>query len=383
MKIAYVINSVEGGGAALPVPAIAQVMRDNGAEVEVFALTRRDGRALEAMTAAGLPAHVRPGGERDHAAALAWLAARLWAAKPDLLWTSLTRATLLGQTVGAWLRKPVVSWQHAAFLKPANRVLLSAARRRSALWVADSHCVADFAHERIGAPRDRIAIWPLFGADPHAPRARPWRPGEPIRIGSLGRLHPVKGHDVLLDALAVMHAQGFRPPAPLELTIAGEGDERPRLAAQASVNGVGFLRLPGFVDRPRGFLAGLHLYVHPSRSEGLCIAAHEAMQAGLPTIVSGVGELPYSVEDGLTGLVVPPGDPTRLAEALVALLSAPAGLAPMGAAARARVLSRFSATAFAERGAAVMARIAQRRGAAADPRPRPATTAPPASRQTA
>jgi len=53
------------------------------------------------------------------------------------------------------------------------------------------------------------------------------------------------------------------------------------------------LVLAGFVERPRDFLAGLHLYLQPSRSEGLCIAAHEAMQAGLASIVSAVGEMPY------------------------------------------------------------------------------------------
>ncbi|MEO6367689.1 MAG: glycosyltransferase, partial [Steroidobacteraceae bacterium] len=66
MRIAYVINSVEGGGAASPVPDVTSVMRQLGAEVRVFALTRRDGRALPPMVAAGLDPLVRDGGEHDH-----------------------------------------------------------------------------------------------------------------------------------------------------------------------------------------------------------------------------------------------------------------------------------------------------------------------------
>jgi glycosyltransferase involved in cell wall biosynthesis len=104
-------------------------------------------------------------------------------------------------------------------------------------------------------------------------------------------------------------------------------------------------------------LAGLHLYVQPSRSEGLCIAAHEAMQAGLPTVVSAVGELPHSVLDRQTGMVVPPGDVEALAEALAWLLSRPEQLAAMGAASRKRVLQRFGADAFEAAGAAVLARV--------------------------
>lgn len=357
MRIAYVINSVEGGGAALPVPAVARVLRDHGASVEVFALTRRDGRAIEAMTQAGLTVHVRPGGETDHAAALIWLDRALAGWKPDLIWTSLTRATLLGQLIGRRRRLPVVSWQHAAFLKPMNRLLLRAQRDHAALWIADSHSVAELTRERLGVTTDRLAVWPLFAADAGAPRAAPWRRGEPIRLGSLGRLHPVKGYDVLIEALGLLRAQGFRPDAPLQVEIRGEGAERAALESAIARHALDDVVLAGFTERPRAFLAGLNLYVQPSRSEGLCIAAHEAMQAGLPTVVSAVGEMPFSVASGETGAVVPPGDAEALARALRGLLSHPERLAAAGEAARTRVLDRFGAEAFARAGAAVMARL--------------------------
>jgi len=367
MRVAYVINSVEGGGAALPAPAVIRVMRAHGAQVEVFALTRRDGRALAAMHDAGLTVQVREGGEKDHLAALAWLHRVLRAWAPDLVWTSLTRATLLGQVAGARLGVPVVSWQHAAFLKPANRLLLRARQRRSQLWIADSQCVAALTTQRLAVPPERLAVWPLFAADPAAPPAAPWRPGEPLRIGSLGRLHPVKGYDVLIAALARLRAQGFGAVTPFEVTIAGEGAARGALEAQAAAAGLDNLRLHGFSAAPREFLAGLHLYAQPSRSEGLCLAVHEAMQAGLPCVASSVGEMPYSIVDGDTGLSVPPDDPDALAQALGWLLSHPERLARMGASARARVLERFGAEAFARAGADVMARLpgADGRGGAA------------------
>lgn len=358
MRIAYVINSVEGGGAALPAPAVTQVLRDEGAHVELFALTRRDGRALPPMHASGLATHVRPGGEKDHLAALGWLTRALKGWKPDLIWTSLSRATLLGQIVGGRLGIPVVSWQHAAYLKPANRMLLRARQRASALWVADSYSVRELTAERLAVPDERLMLWPIFAADPAAPRAPRWRRGEPVRIGSLGRLHPVKGYDVLIAALARLTADGFSPDQPFEVSIAGEGGERARLEAEIAAAGLGrAVRLAGFCEAPRDFLRELHLYVQPSRSEGLCVAAHEAMQAGLPTIVSAVGELPLSVVDGETGLVARPGDAEALAQALAWTLRNPERLAPMGAAARERVLSRFSQAEFRQAGARILRRL--------------------------
>lgn len=357
MRIAYIINSTEGGGAAFPVPAVAQVLKAHGASVEIFALTRRDGRAIAAMEAEGLKVHVRGGREKDHIGAHGWLGREMRAFRPDLLWTSLTRATLLGQLVGRRLGVPVVSWQHAAFLKPANRLLLRATQRSSCLWVADSHSVADLTAERLNVPPERLAVWPLFSARQAAPQARPWRPGEPLKIGTLGRLHPVKGHDVLIAALARLRSTTLHPLTSFEVRIAGDGAERERLQAAISAAELTNVRLTGFESDPQRFLADLHLYVQPSRSEGLCISVHEAMQAGLPSIVSAVGELPYSIHDGETGLVVPPGDPEALCQALCWALTHPEHLAPMGLAARARVMDRFGAAAFARAGAEVMARL--------------------------
>lgn len=357
MRIHYVINSMEGGGAALPVPAVARVLIDQGAKVEILALTRRDGRAEPPMTRQGLKVRIRDGGESDHAAALAWLDGIVGAERPDLLWTSLTRATLLGQIVGLRRRVPVVSWQHNAFLKPANRLLLRATQGLSGLWVGDSHSVTALTASRLKVKSDRLTTWPLFAADPSAPRAKPWRSGEAVRLGTLGRLHSAKGYDVLIAALARLSAAGFTPPAPFEVQIAGEGAQREPLQAMIKAAGLTNVALTGFCETPREFLAGQHLYLQPSRREGLCIAVHEAMQAGLPALVTAVGEMPYSVVDGLTGRVVPPGDPEGLAQGLRRLLSAPDRLETMGEVSRARVLERFGQARFVSAGAAIYARL--------------------------
>ncbi|GAN53769.1 glycosyltransferase family 4 protein [Tanticharoenia sakaeratensis] len=355
MRIAYIINSVEGGGAALPVPDVTRLMRRLGHEVRVFALTRRDGRAIVPMVASGLGVDVREGGVRDHVSALRWLLRELRDWQPTLLWTSLSRATLLGQIAGQRLHLPVVSWQHSARLKPANAFLLRARRHRSLLWIADSSSVAAQTIKTLRIPADDLVIWPIFRADPATPVARPWQPGEPVRIGTLGRLHPVKGFDALIEAAALLRETSALPP--LSFSIAGEGAERGRLEALAQARGVD-VTFTGYCANPLDYLRTLHLYAQPSHWEGLCLAAHEAMLCGLPVVASNAGEIPYTVEPGKTGLIVPPKNPRALAGALHTLLSQPQNLAEMGARARTRVLARFGAEAFDRTGSRIIDRVA-------------------------
>jgi glycosyltransferase involved in cell wall biosynthesis len=358
LRIAYVINSAEGGGAAFPVPAIAQVLRDGGAVVRVFALTARDGRALPAMTAAGLEPAVRDGGLRDHWAAVRWLADELREWGATHVWTSLSRATILGLLIGPRLGLPVICWQHNAYLNSWNRRLMRLLQSRAALWVGDSASVTALTRARLKVSDDRLMTWPIFAADPMQPVATAWRIGEPLRLASLGRLHPNKGYDVLIAALIRLTQNGFVPPCPIHVTIAGEGAERGRLEELARGCRLAKIALPGFVDRPKDFLAEQHLYLQPSRSEGFCIAAHEAMVAGLPVLASTIGELPYSVEDGVTGCLTPPGDVEALAARLAKLLSNPADLHRMGEAAKLKIGARYSRDGFRQAGAAIMKKIA-------------------------
>jgi len=353
MKIAYVINSVEGGGAALPVPAITQVMRENGHEVIVLALTRRDGRAIKPMLQAGLTVHVREGGRKDHLAALLWLNREIGEQKPDLIWTSLTRATLLGQLVGLRRRLPVVSWQHSARLKPANARLLRLMRGLSRLWIADSTCVELETERKLGLPPSKLTCWPIFRASHDFPIAVPWSEDGPIRIGSLGRLHPVKGYDVLCAAARLLRKIEGLPE--FEVHIAGEGEERDRLAELIARDRLPVI-LDGYNADPKEFLSSLQIYVQPSQWEGLCLAAHEALLCGVPVIASEAGELPHTITESC-GRIVPPNDPDSLALAMAELLRAPARLSAMGATGRERVLSRFDAASFDRRGREILARL--------------------------
>jgi glycosyltransferase involved in cell wall biosynthesis len=358
MKIAYLINGLDGGGAALPVADVAAVMRSRGHTVEVIAFMPKDGKACARLDQAAIPYHIIGDGPGDYLGPAQRLFRLLRQKRSDLLWTSLTRATLYGQFAGALLGIPVVSWQHNAFLKPANIRLLRATRRLTLRWVADSETVAAFARDTLVLPPKRIDIWPLFQADPDRPVARPWQGSEPFRVGSLGRLHRNKGYDVLIAAAALVRARDPALAARLRLEVAGEGPERAALEAAAAASGVS-IDFVGFRADAASFLAGLHAYVQPSRHEGLCIAAHEAMQAGLPVIATPVGEMPLSLVESETGLLCPVGDAPALADAIMTLARDPARASAMGAASRQRIIERFSADRFRKSGNAVLQAVEQ------------------------
>lgn len=171
---------------------------------------------------------------------------------------------------------------------------------------------------------------------------RPFR----LRVGTIARLTPQKGLDILIEAAAKVVAE--EPQA--RFVIGGEGRERPHLEEMIRAHRLeDQVTLPGFIaDVPR-FLADLDVYVLSSRYEGLPLAALEAMAAALPVVATPVGGVPEAVLDGVTGMLVPPEDPDALAGAILALLRQPDRARSLGQAGRRRCEAEFDAEVMAAR----------------------------------
>lgn len=342
MRIHYLVTVLDGFGAALPIVDVVSVMRELGHDVEVIAIAPKDGVTCELLEQARIP--YRFVGERLHQHAIPWLrlVRLLRAEKPDLIWTSLIQATVYGQLAGRLLGIPVVSWQHNAFLKASNRRILRVTKGLTSRWVADSDATARFSQEEVGLSSKQIDVWPLFFADPNQPRSRPWGGEGTFKFGSLGRLHANKRYDVLIEAAYLIARRDPEAASNITIEVAGTGKEHAALEALAKTRGVRNVHFVGYRRDVIRFLAGLHGYVQPSRNEGLCIAAHEAMHAGLPVVVTPVGELASSVVPDVTGYHVPVDDAEALAEALLRVFYNREKSARMGAAARSYVAERFS-----------------------------------------
>jgi glycosyltransferase involved in cell wall biosynthesis len=208
--------------------------------------------------------------------------------------------------------------------------------RRVGLHVAISHGLARYLAEIEGFAEDGFEVV-HYGIVP-GPEPPPYR-GDTPRLAVVGRLVPVKGHDVLLRALA--RARGELPG--LEVEIAGAGPLDAELRARASALGLdGVVRFLGHVAGAASVLERAAVVVVPSLGEGFGMVALEGMERGRTVVASAVGGLPEIVADGETGVLVPPGDSDALAAGIVAVAGDLDRARALGAAGRARAVAEFS-----------------------------------------
>jgi D-inositol-3-phosphate glycosyltransferase len=184
-----------------------------------------------------------------------------------------------------------------------------------------------------GARSERIAVIPcgvdteLFQPmDPAKARDLLELPPDPLLL-YVGRLTPIKGLDTLLEAMTAIPAPAYL------LVVGGEQDEpgnghgaalRARVTARGLDKRVRFLRAQP-QRRLRLFYAAADATVMPSYYESFGMVALEAMACGSPVVASRVGGLTTTVQDGVTGRLVPEGDPAALAAAITPLLGSAEG----------------------------------------------------------
>ncbi len=183
----------------------------------------------------------------------------------------------------------------------------------------------------------------------------------PGAVLAIGRLVPEKGFDVFLRALA----QACRHRPELRAVIAGDGPHAARLRDLADELGLGArVCFTGWVDPGAvpALIRSASAVVVPSRwQEPFGLVALQAMQAGIPVIAARSGGLTEIVDDGETGLLVPPDDHMALASALVGLLADPSRRAHMGRAGARRAATDFAWPACVRAYDAVYAELAARR----------------------
>ncbi|MEO8089784.1 MAG: glycosyltransferase family 4 protein [Gemmatimonadales bacterium] len=216
---------------------------------------------------------------------------------------------------------------------------------------------------RAGAPADRIHLvfngtdLRRFSPDENGDR-RSSRFG-PNMIFACRQLFPRKGIRFLIEAAAQL-----KPSFPdLQVVLAGDGFERPELMRLAEGLGLGsdvtFLGWVPNTELPPYYRAAA-VSVIPSLEEGFGIPAAEAMGCEVAVVASDAGGLPEVVENGVTGLVVPRGDSTALAQAIGSLLADPERRRAMGQAGRARALEMFDWDRSAEKFEQIYREVASR-----------------------
>ncbi len=144
-------------------------------------------------------------------------------------------------------------------------------------------------------------------------------PGD-VLVVTVANLRSEKGYDVLIDAAGLLAARGL----PVRFAAAGQGVEQEELTARCRRLALGdrFTFL-GHRDDALRLLTAADVFVLASHQEGLPVALMEAASVGAPIVATAVGGVPQMVTDGVNGLVVPPGNPALLADALQRMIDDP------------------------------------------------------------
>lgn len=255
--------------------------------------------------------------------------------------------------VGSWLagvaHKPLVTTLHGtdvrlvrttAFSRPPFRRVM----HQSTAITAVSRWLAEEARQLVAVPEPLVAPMPV-ATDIFSPGGA--RASD--RLLFVGRLNAQKGLEFALRALAAMRH-------PVSLDVIGDGDDRATLEALAASLGVAeHVRWHGALPQPRlvEFYRSATALVVPSLEEGLGLVAVEGQLCETPVVAFASGGLPDVVQDGRTGVLVPPGDAGALTRALDDLLDRPDRGAALGAAGRLHALATFAPESVARRYAGI------------------------------
>lgn len=346
-RVVHVIADLQVGGAQRLLLTWAGEARRRGEPVTVVSLSETGdalGDQLRALDAEVVTVPTGSWGPVSMVVQVVRVARVLRRHRPAVVQTHLTRAHLVGLPASRLARTPAVATLHSMLVGSdgnsdralatetqvlrhlAHAVLACGAvverRQRARLAPATAHVVPNgVAVVTALDPRERVALRThLVGST------------EPFILLAVGRLADGKGHDDLLTAFAdvVEHHAGC------VLVVVGDGPLAGSLERQAADLGItAWVRLVGQRHDVASVMAAADVYVSASHFEGLPLAMLEAMSAGLPAVVTAVGDVPTVVDDSC-GVLVAPQDPSALAAALGALLSDPDRARSLGVAARHR-----------------------------------------------
>jgi glycosyltransferase involved in cell wall biosynthesis len=239
--------------------------------------------------------------------------------------------------MGAPLWRPAQLRANRWVCRMADRVVTNADAIRRRL-IDEGMCADKLEVVRNGID---VARFDRVRADARLHEQYGFPPGAPVVtvVGRIGRGAEYKGIEPFLEAAAMVSRT--RPDA--RFLLVGDGEGRGELEARSCALGLsGRAVFTGFRADVESVLACSTISVLPSLTEGLSNSLLESMSAGLAVVATDVGGTIEAVEHDVSGLIVPPGDPRPLAEAMGRLLDDPAMRARLGAGARRRAHTHFS-----------------------------------------
>ncbi len=352
MRVLHVITGLERGGAERQLALLCSLRPESSM---VFSLREPGAMAWE-LDAAGVA--LASGGAR-RALSAAWVAplrraVRRW--RPDVVMGWMYHGNLAASLTRAFGFRGPLFWnvRHSvaclADERRATRAVIRLGARFSGMprGIVYNSAVAAAQHEALGyRAAGRVVIANGFDTERFRPdgerraslRRELGLAEDAWLLGVVGRAHPMKNHGGWLDALVALRAAGRS----VHCLMVGTGVDDPAFAAEVRARGLeGVVTLRPAMAAPETLYSGLDLLVLPSRwGEAFPNVVGEAMACGVPALVTDVGDAATVV--GETGFVAADATPEALAAATASALDiGRGGLARRGAAARERVVARFS-----------------------------------------
>lgn len=314
MRILQIINALTMGGAQFVVLDLARRARSDGHDIQIACF--RDGPIGEILREEGFVVHLL--GEKIlDLPAFTRLFTLMRGFRPEIVHSHLFRASFWARILCLLFpAAKLVTSVHGYETRTFHRLekLMS---RLSNYMVFPSRYLCDWYRSNIRKLKDNECRVIYPGVNIRPLKEQTSKSGL-IKIGTLSRLHPVKGIDRLLQACAVLKSRSIA----FSLLIGGEGRHRVELQALAERLGIsGDCQFVGQVSDQRAFLDELDIFVAPSRQEAFGIHVCEAMERALPIAGAMVGGIPELVEDGRTGLLFDADHATALADSLERMLA--------------------------------------------------------------
>ncbi len=358
-RIAHMIETDGPGGAERMVAALAAAFESAGCPSVAVLPARGEGWLAKQLDGTGVVIdHAALHGPISPRPILA-LARLLRRHRVDVVLSHEFTMAVLGSAAARLVGVPHFVTMHGGLYYASaahRRLAMKATVRMSAGLVGVSESVATQLRNDLHLRHDRVTVIP--NGVPRPPqvsgtlRAELGLAPTDRLVVAVGNLYPVKGHDVLVNALA----QVAKTIPGVHVAIAGRGEMREPLQRQAEELGVApRLHLLGYRADIANILASGDVFALPSRSEGLPLAVLEAMFTGLPIVATDVGDVASVLAEG-AGLVVPPEDATSLAGALGVVLTDRTAAERLGAAALRRAGAEYDLSQSVERYAALFAR---------------------------
>jgi len=330
-RVTIVLNWAELGGAQRRALMLARWLKEEqGAIVEVVALTEKDGRAAEEARSLGIPWRPVPvswdGSHVAKAQALGRLTRALRRSRPDVLLPFCSPPNVLCGLVWRWTGASTCIW-HQVDVNPIRKmreVTRTRAARQTPLFVSNSEHGAEFLVEEIGALRERVRVIRagIAPAPPELTREE-WR----SRLGlapndfvasMVAHFHEPKDHATLLRAWRLVVDQ-LRLAGRVGVLLLAGARSRTQDAAKALAFDLRLdttVRFLGDVGDVSGLIAASDVGVLSSLREGCPVSVIEYMAGGLPVVGTDIPGIREAVGPAVSPYLAPPGDAESLASAI-------------------------------------------------------------------